>query len=841
MKTLKTLAIILAIIIVATIIASFTLVYFYGDKIKNLALTEINKNLNSKVDVRSIDVSVIQHFPFASIIMDDVFIASVEGINKLSFKDQDSDTLFYAKEISLNFNLIKVLKNEFVLNRITIAKGKINLLTDKNGADNYHFWKNSSDPKDKLKIDLKNINIRNTEINYSNKNINTETSSFIKTLDLTGRIDSGLIICSSELDIERTSLIIDNQCFLTNMDIISDFNFSFINDQIEIKKGLIKILGENISFSGQYLKNSSTFKDINIKFSDFSLTDLISLIPQSMFDSSQLNIIDGKISIDCYIDGQYSLEIYPAIKINYKIINADFKPENLLSPIENLNANGCYTLENGKILSKSSLTLDSFSLKFNGKRFINGDLKLIDLLKPSISGNITFNIDADDILQFKVVKEYDIKGNISGKVNFSGITSNYKNVNTEKLSWTGNILSSDILIKSGKETIAQIKSGNYDLAENNIQINEALAVFPGINISITGKIFDPVNRQFQSSPLKADLEINSEMLDVNAYLSGDQSDDESSIFTDLLDISGKVNLKKMVYNRFEAEKITFDLSYKNSIITMKDLRFSTCNGKVISENIISEAPLKTINIRGKARLEDIDIHEFFYSFENFGQTFICDKHLTGDLTGDVFYNTGWTFDFDVIDKDITIESSVEVINGELYDFEPMMELSDYLRVPDLKHIEFSNLRNDIVIQDRKVFIPTMSINSTALNLEINGIHDFDQNISYDITLLLSELLSKRFNDKKEEEWIEYDDTSSRAKIFLKAEGNVDNFDIKYDFQRASTERKQKVKEEKKVIKAVLNKEFGLFKKDSAELKSILDKKETKKPKKVQIIWDEGDE
>ena len=272
-------------------------------------------------------------------------------------------------------------------------------------------------------------------------------------------------------------------------------------------------------------------------------------------------------------------------------------------------------------------------------------------------------------------------------------------------------------------------------------------------------------------------------------------------------------------------------------LSFTNLSFQTLNGNAGGNVTIQESD--NIKITGQTTINNIDIHEFFYSFYNFGQSFIQDENLTGDISGDISFDSKWTKQLEVIDSTILVESSVVVKNGELYDFEPMQELSDYLRVPDLKHISFSSLQNDIVIQDEKIYIPKMDIASSALNLEISGIHDFDQNISYDIKLLLSELLEKRFKKKKDNEWIIEEDNGGQTPIFLNIEGNVDDFKISYAFKRAKKEMKKNRQEEKQELKSVLHDEFGLFKKDSALFKKRkLEKEKAKKKKKVEIIWDD---
>jgi len=222
-----------------------------------------------------------------------------------------------------------------------------------------------------------------------------------------------------------------------------------------------------------------------------------------------------------------------------------------------------------------------------------------------------------------------------------------------------------------------------------------------------------------------------------------------------------------------------------------------------------------------SKLENIDINKLFYSFNNFGQKFITDKTLKGQLNGAIKFSGEWDSKLNILPGNIFSEGDLTISDGELVDFEPLQSLSRFADVEELKHVQFSELHNIIYIKDQKVIIPDMQIFSSAFNLGISGEHSFSNEIDYHINLLLSEVLSKRFRKrkKKDEEFMNIeDDGLNRTTLFIAIAGTVEDYDVSYDRKKARKKIKEDLEQEKQEIKDILKDEFSLFKKDTNKRK-----------------------
>ena len=69
------------------------------------------------------------------------------------------------------------------------------------------------------------------------------------------------------------------------------------------------------------------------------------------------------------------------------------------------------------------------------------------------------------------------------------------------------------------------------------------------------------------------------------------------------------------------------------------------------------------------------------------------------MNGNINFSSEWKNDFTVIQDKVAVESNIEIKDGELMNFKPMMSSAKFIDVSELKDIKFSNLKNTIFIKN----------------------------------------------------------------------------------------------------------------------------------------------
>ena len=104
----------------------------------------------------------------------------------------------------------------------------------------------------------------------------------------------------------------------------------------------------------------------------------------------------------------------------------------------------------------------------------------------------------------------------------------------------------------------------------------------------------------------------------------------------------------------------------------------------------------------------------------------------------------------------------------------MKKLNKYLNDEGLSKLRFSDIKNDIHIENKTVYMPQMEVRTNVTSIKVSGTHTFDQRIDYRIIAPLRN--NKNINYVEAKEALQ-DDGSGQSKLFLKIIGTTDNYNI----------------------------------------------------------------
>jgi hypothetical protein len=216
------------------------------------------------------------------------------------------------------------------------------------------------------------------------------------------------------------------------------------------------------------------------------------------------------------------------------------------------------------------------------------------------------------------------------------------------------------------------------------------------------------------------------------------------------------------------------------------------------------------------KLNGLAVDSIFYVFENFYQDFIEDRHLKGQAYADVTLDMTLNQNLKLFPETLVADISATIKNGELNNFEPLKSLNKYLDDESLSALRFADLKNDIHIENKTVYVPLMEVRSNATVMQISGTHKFDQHIDYRVVTPLN---NRRKIDINEAAGA-IEEMEGRAKLFLKIVGTTDDYRVLYDTE------------------AVKKKIIADLKKEVQELRDIF--KNKKKKKDVELSTEEFD-
>lgn len=423
-KFLKKFFIILIIIIFTIIIGIFAFTLIYQDEIINYAKNHIKDYFETDIQIEKLDFSVLKKFPNATIILNNVFIKSSNSFNKKDFK-QHTDTLLFAQEILLQFDLLKMLKKDYELQAIQLNKANVQLLFDKKGNHNFRILKQTNDTTT-VNIKLKELKFAHFKLHLYQASKDLHTFISTNNFKLSGDFYKEKYFIRSRGELNIHKLQMQGVNYLKNGKAQLKATLQVNNQEISLQSGTLSIGDIKLGLSGYYRLEEKTDEiQLEIVGRKISMEELIKSLPENIFSNIENLDAKGFADIKAEIKGGISYSINPRIKINFAISDASIKNKQNNTELRQLTLFGKFdngTLQN---LNSSSLVVDTFYTVLNDSS-LSGKFSMVNFNQPMVKLRIKGGIILEE---WKSLLELDtfetLSGLVSVNLNYFGKIKNY--------------------------------------------------------------------------------------------------------------------------------------------------------------------------------------------------------------------------------------------------------------------------------------------------------------------------------------------------------------------------------------------------------------------------------
>ncbi|MEM7037193.1 MAG: AsmA-like C-terminal region-containing protein [Bacteroidota bacterium] len=212
------------------------------------------------------------------------------------------------------------------------------------------------------------------------------------------------------------------------------------------------------------------------------------------------------------------------------------------------------------------------------------------------------------------------------------------------------------------------------------------------------------------------------------------------------------------------------------------------------------------------KITNVNLDKLLFKFDNFGQDHLVSENLHGDLSGTI---TGHIHVHpDLVPKldDSEIHLDVEVLNGRLENYGPIMAMAEFFGDKNLAAVRFDSLRNQIDIKGGYINIPNMTLNTTLGHMDFSGSQkmggsmDMEYYIRVPLKMVTGIAKQKLFGKKNkkeaedaadaasEEDEIVYKDNNKKTRyLSINIKGDMDN----YKFGLGKDKRNKKKRKRRK--------------------------------------------
>ncbi|AXG68185.1 hypothetical protein KORDIASMS9_00375 [Kordia sp. SMS9] len=290
--------------------------------------------------------------------------------------------------------------------------------------------------------------------------------------------------------------------------------------------------------------------------------------------------------------------------------------------------------------------------------------------------------------------------------------------------------------------------------------------------------------KFNTQPPKPAEVVKSETADVKAH--ADAFNIYELPFTDM---RFKADIAHFIYHRIDLQKIKADFRITpNHYIYVDTLQMNAAGGNIQFSGYFNGSDPKHIYLQPDLVITNVDLDKLLFKFENLGQDHLVSENLQGKITSRI---TGKIRVYPDMVPDLdqsTLEMDVKVLNGRLKNYDPMLALSDYMGNKNLRNIRFDTLQNSLNVDKGKIYIPSMTIESTLGHMELSGSHDNNHNIDYYLRIpwktvrkaawyKLFKRKDRTIDEEQEDEIVEVNTNKRTRYINVKVKGTIDDYKV----------------------------------------------------------------
>lgn len=821
LKILKRIATYLLIALTVIFLSVTASVYFFKDRIIQRFISEANKSLATPVKIGKIEVTAWKNFPNLGIVFTDVYVEdSHPGLYPL----------FTARSVSFFMNPIDAWNGRYIIHNLRVERSETHLKIDESGKENFRISKENTGSSS-ISFDLHNVKLTKTKVSYHDLKSLQHYDFESNKLNARVKLSQDVYQIDADGDVTVLDFSLSGYRVMQNKKLAIDASLAYDdkNKSIEVKPSQVTFEESLFDLKGNYFFKKVPQVDLTAKSKDATIQTILSLLPQELSNRFKEYQSKGDIYFNLALKGEITKNKNPLLSIDFGLKNAELIQSQFKAKLEDANMEGSFATSSFNDLSQASLFLKNIVGKLNGQPF-QANFSVSNFIDPLVDLEFHGNMEAPSVMNFYPVKEIsNLSGMIDTDFKLTGRLSDLKKKATAqqvKVAGDLNLHEVGFSVKERKIELQNV-TGALQFTNNDIAMSNVKGKIGNSDFLLNGFLKNVISYLlFEGQPIGIEADLKSDFVDLDQSLAwglgATGSKDFGFSISPDLHLNFNCDVKEMKYKRFHPREIRGNLLVKNQTAISRNITFKAMGGDLSLNGMLDTRNNGKLDVSSSFKLNSIELDSVFYVFDNFYQSFIQDKHLKGKAFADVNLEMTLSRGLKLFSETLVADISATIKGGELNGFDPLQKLNRYIDDETLNKLRFADLKNDIHIENKTIYIPQMEVRSNATTLTLSGTHTFDQQIDYRV---IAPLRSKKKIDPDEAFGSIEDDGHGQLKLFLKITGTTDNYTVSLDKDAL-----------KKKITADLKKEVKELK-DAFKLKGKKKQKELELEKDDYFDWD----
>jgi hypothetical protein len=361
-------------------------------------------------------------------------------------------------------------------------------------------------------------------------------------------------------------------------------------------------------------------------------------------------------------------------------------------------------------------------------------------------GQLKGNFDLASAKQFTTLPAgTNISGSLTGDISFSGTKQAIDKKDYDKIKSSGTLTLKDISY-TGKDYPDGflLSDAAFSFNPKNITLNEAHAEYLKSHFTAKGSLDNAIGYALKDEPLSGNLDLYADQIDLNKLMATVPSGPDTAInkttvspFEVPKNLSILVHAKvdKLHYDKVEYSNLSGAVAINEETIGLKDVQMSALDGTLKASGYYStKKDKKKPEISFNYDVQGLDIQKTFYAFNSVQKIMPMGQYIDGKMNAQLSMTGRLGTDMMPDTKSLTGKGNLFLVDGVFRKFAPVEKLAQSLHIDQLNGISLKDVRFNFEFTNGKVLVQPFHYKYNNIDMEIGGMHGFDQSIDYVIAM-----------------------------------------------------------------------------------------------------------
>ncbi len=754
-KFLKIMAATLAVLLAVALVLPLV----FEGKIDALVKREANAMLRARLDFDRLDISLLRHFPHASL--------DLRGLTLVGEEPFEGDTIVAADRSSVVVNVLSLFgEGGFEVTKVIVARPEVHARKLAGGAVNWDVMKPSAAqdaPEEaaepaSFRLSVRDVRIVDASIRYEDDSTRMHFSASPVSLRLRGdlsaaRTDLALRLTASDMRLGSGGMtLLAGAAGELDATVSADLE----HRRFTLARNILRLNAIELSLDGwaDLSEPDAVAVDLAAECRKVQFKDILSMIPAFYTRDFRSLTASGELSLSAWARGRMSGGRVPAFELKLGVKEGGFQYASLPKAVTGI-AVDARVSNPGGTLDDTQVEVPLLTLQMAGNS-VRASFAASHLFSdPHFDAAVSGRVDLGGIREvYPLKKDEAFSGIVTADLRASGRMSELEKQQYESVEASGSFVVEGLLARVDGLPDVRIRRAAATVSPAAMTLGELDLAMGRSDLSANGRLTGYIGYFLRGSKLSGRLYVKSALLDLNELLASvpvSQQEGQSAppaaadstvhavAVPENLDLALSAELREVRFQKMPNTYLAGGLRIADGAVSLDGRSMNACDGRMKTSGRYSTAadPLRPdlrlsldiANASFRKTFEELDVvQQLVPLFAKTGGSYSMKLDLSTSL------DASMSPDLNTLNADGVL-SAQDIRIGNI---EAFSRLADALKYEPLRQIEARDVKIRFTVSGGRIATEPFDLRIGGATVNLSGTTGLDRTIDYKARVSLPE-------------------------------------------------------------------------------------------------------